>query len=100
MEAINEAVETVEKEVYTGKVVWFSKQTGIGFIAPDDPNCNAGKDVFCHFTNLQMEGFKFVNQDDIVSFTLGENKKGIEARTVVVIKAAPLQNKRKYAYEE
>jgi CspA family cold shock protein len=71
-----------EGKVYTGKVVWFSAQKGIGFIAPD----TGEKDLFVHFSNILSDGFKTLKPDQIVEYKLGTNHRGEQAVEVKVIK--------------
>lgn len=68
-----------EKKVYTGRVIWFK---GYGYIERDDGE----KDMFVHWKNINMEGYKNLVPDQIVSFTIGENDKGPMAVDVTVIK--------------
>lgn len=56
-----------------GTVKWFNVQKGYGFITDLE-----GKDVFVHYSNLIMDGFKTLNEDDIISFELGAGKDGRE----------------------
>lgn len=56
-----------------GTVKWFNVQKGYGFITDSE-----GKDVFVHYSNLIMDGFKALNEDDIVNFELGAGKDGRE----------------------
>lgn len=74
--------EVKEGKRCTGKVIWFSGKTGIGFIAPDD----GGKDLFVHFSNIQMEGFKTLKPEQIVEYEVGANNKGPQAVNVKVIR--------------
>ena len=60
--------------VYSGVVIFFTK--GFGFIKPDDISCNNGADVFCHFSDIEHEGYKVLQKDQKVSFSLGLNKRG------------------------
>lgn len=59
--------------VMQGTVKWFNVQKGYGFITDSE-----GKDVFVHYSNLIMDGFKALNEDDIVNFELGAGKDGRE----------------------
>lgn len=56
-----------------GTVKWFNAQRGYGFII--DPE---GKDVFVHHSNIVMDGFRHLNEDDIVNFEMGTGKDGRE----------------------
>jgi CspA family cold shock protein len=70
-----------EKE-FTGKVCWFDSRKGIGFIEKDDGT----GDLFVHWSNVTMEGFKTLKPGQIVSYNLGENHKGVQAIDVRIIK--------------
>lgn len=56
-----------------GTVKWFNSQKGYGFITDSE-----GKDVFVHHSNIIMDGFRHLNEDDIVNFELGAGKDGRE----------------------
>ncbi|MFW9781003.1 MAG: cold-shock protein [Candidatus Heimdallarchaeota archaeon] len=66
----------------TGFVKWFDYQKGYGFITTDDQ-----EDVFVHFSNINMEGFKKLDIGDQVEFDLEESKdgKGPEALNVKIL---------------
>ena len=64
----------------TGKVKWFDNKKGFGFITPSD----GGKDLFVHHTSLQMDGFKTLNEDQSVSYEVGDSEKGPVATNVTV----------------
>jgi len=52
-------------KVYAGSVAWFDPKKGYGFIARDDGK----KDIFCHYSDISMEGFKVIMAGDKVTFT-------------------------------
>ena len=54
----------MEEKVYFGRVVWFSAKKSIGFIARDDGK----QDIFVHYSDIVMEGFKTLATDQRVSF--------------------------------
>lgn len=56
----------------TGKVKWFNNEKGYGFI--ECPNLD---DIFVHYSAINMDGFKTLNQGDEVSFKLIETIKGL-----------------------
>lgn len=70
-----------EEKVMTGKVCWFDAKKGIGFISKDDGT----GDLFVHWSNLVMEGFKTLKPSQIVSFELGTNHRGVQAVNVKVL---------------
>jgi cold shock protein len=61
--------------VATGTVKWFSDQKGYGFILPDE----GGEDLFIHHSNIQMDGFKTLQEGQKVEYEAGQGKKGPEA---------------------
>lgn len=61
-----------------GTVKWFDIVKGYGFITSDDD----GNDYFLHFSGINMEGFKCLYSNDIVSFDLKEGSRGIHAINV------------------
>jgi CspA family cold shock protein len=63
--------------VITGKVKWFSKQKGYGFIATAE-----GKDVFVHHSGIVGEGFKSLNDGQDVEFEIAQGPKGEQAVNV------------------
>ena len=60
-----------------GKVKWFNKEKGFGFIERED-----GKDVFVHFSAIQQEGFKTLQEGETVEFDITEGPKGLQAANV------------------
>lgn len=73
----------------TGLVQFFNAPLGFGFIKPDD---GADKDIFCHFTEIQMKGYRAMNKGDRVSYEIGENHKGPMAIKIIVEAKADEQN--------
>ncbi len=65
----------------TGVVKWFNNDKGFGFITPD----NGGKDLFVHFSEIQGSGHKSLEQNQRVSFVVGQGQKGPCATQVAVI---------------
>lgn len=66
-----------------GTVKFFDNDRGFGFILPDD----GGKDIFCHYRAIEGDGSKVrtLVPGQIVSFEIGEGRKGPEAKNVRVI---------------
>jgi CspA family cold shock protein len=56
---------------HTSTVAWFNKAKGFGFITTAD-----GSDVFCHFSSIQMDGYKALNDGDPVNSTLNLARAG------------------------
>lgn len=63
-----------------GTVKWFSNQKGYGFITAED-----GKEIFVHFSGLNMEGFKTLQEGAAVEFDITDGDKGQQATNVTVI---------------
>jgi CspA family cold shock protein len=61
-----------------GKVKWFNAEKGYGFIESED-----GKDVFVHFSAIQSEGFKSLDEGQAVEFDIVEGARGPQAANVV-----------------
>lgn len=68
----------------TGKVKWFDKTKGFGFLVRDD----GGEDVFVHYSELEGKGFKNLEEGQLVEFELARGKKGEKAVKVKVISRA------------
>lgn len=63
-----------------GKVKRFNKNKGFGFLTNTD-----GIDVFFHYSELVMDGFKTVDEGALVEFDLTEGDRGLQARNIKVI---------------
>jgi len=64
--------------VATGTVKWFNSEKGYGFITPDD----GGDDLFVHYSNIDSEGFRTLEEGQKVEYEAGTGRKGPEATKV------------------
>ena len=62
----------------TGKVKWFNAEKGYGFIEREDRG-----DVFVHFSDIQSEGFKTLEEGQAVEFDVVQGNRGEQAANVV-----------------
>ena len=65
-------------ETKTGSVKWFNDAKGFGFITTDD-----NEDVFIHHSEIQGEGFKSLEEDQRVEFTVVKTDNGLNAKGLV-----------------
>ncbi|GAA3035709.1 cold-shock protein [Microbacterium dextranolyticum] len=63
-----------------GTVKWFNAEKGFGFITVD-----GGDDVFVHYSNIDMSGFRVLEEGQAVEFTVGAGQKGPQAEAVRVV---------------
>ena len=61
----------------TGKVKWFNAEKGYGFLTTD-----AGEDVFVHYSAIQCDGYKTLEEGQAVSFEVKEGDRGPQAANV------------------
>ncbi|WP_020663055.1 cold-shock protein [Amycolatopsis benzoatilytica] len=64
-----------------GTVKWFNSEKGFGFITPD----NGGGDVFVHYSEIQGNGFRTLEENARVQFEIGQGQKGPQATSVTVL---------------
>lgn len=64
----------------TGTVKWFNDKKGFGFIIREE-----GEDVFVHYTSINSEGFRTLQEGQKVEFSIGQGEKGPQAHDVTVV---------------
>ena len=68
-------------ERQVGTVKWFNSEKGFGFIARN----SGGKDVFVHYSAIISDGFKTLQENQAVEFTVAQGAKGPQAQDVKVL---------------
>ncbi|WP_367141254.1 MULTISPECIES: cold-shock protein [Streptomyces] len=68
----------------TGTVKWFNADKGYGFITGDD-----GPEFFVHYSQIDMPGFRLLQEQQRVEFTVAESARGLQAEQVRVLSAGP-----------
>ena len=63
-----------------GKVKWFSREKGYGFITRDD-----GEDVFVHYSAISGQGFRTLEEGQRVEFEVTQGNKGLQATNVAKV---------------
>jgi CspA family cold shock protein len=63
-----------------GTVKWFNSNKGYGFISPEE-----GEDVFVHFSSIESEGYKSLDEGQAVEFEVTDGPKGLQASNVKAI---------------
>ncbi len=64
----------------TGTVKWFNAKKGYGFISYND-----GQDIFVHYSSIRGDGYRTLQENQEVEFTLTDGPKGPQAQDVVVL---------------
>ena len=67
-------------ERFTGTVKWFNATKGFGFIGRE-----GGNDVFVHFSAIQSEGYKALEEGEVVEFAIEQGGKGLQAANVISV---------------
>jgi CspA family cold shock protein len=65
----------------TGVVKWFNSEKGFGFITQE-----GGPDLFVHYSEIQANGYRSLNEGDKVEFDITDGKKGKQASAVTLVK--------------
>jgi CspA family cold shock protein len=68
---------TTAVEKYEGRVKWFSNRKGFGFIEREQED-----DVFVHFRAINQDGYRSLEEGDLVEFEVVESPKGLRAENV------------------
>jgi len=63
-----------------GTVKWFNAEKGYGFITVSD-----GQDVFVHYSNIEMSGYRVLEEGQAVEFSVGSGQRGPQAEAVRVL---------------
>ncbi|OJG73201.1 cold shock protein 2 [Enterococcus phoeniculicola] len=77
MQIIRAYAQTEEYIMNTGTVKWFNADKGFGFITQED-----GTDVFAHFSAIQGDGFKTLDEGQSVTFDVEEGQRGLQATNI------------------
>lgn len=67
-----------------GTVKWFNSEKGFGFITPDD----GSDDVFVHFSSIQSDGYKSLNEGDSVTFDTEQDPKNTQKFRAINVSVA------------
>ena len=67
-----------------GTVKWFDRKKGFGFIINEQ-----GKDVFVHYSSIEVDGFKSLEEGQEVEYSLLESPKGLQGKEVKILTSSP-----------
>ena len=73
-------VEIERMEFMQGKVKWFNTEKGFGFIDRGE-----GKDIFVHYSQILQDGYKTLNEGELVEFDIFQSDRGLQAKNVVKV---------------
>ena len=62
---------------FKGAVKWFNNAKGFGFLGREE-----GKDVFCHYSSIQADGYKSLKEGEMVEYDVVEGRQGPQAEQV------------------
>ena len=65
---------------YTGAVKWFNNLKGYGFVGRE-----GGPDVFCHFSSIELDGYKTLKEGDQVAFDIVQGDKGPQTANLTLL---------------
>jgi cold shock protein len=68
-------------ERFKGVVKWFNASKGYGFIGRED----GGEDIFVHFSAIQMDGYRRLEEGQKVEFSVEQGPKGLQAASVTLV---------------
>lgn len=77
-----------------GTVKWFDRKKGFGFIINEQ-----GKDVFVHYSSIEVDGFKSLEEGQEVEYNLVESQKGLQGKEVRILTSNP-QTSEEFELEE
>jgi len=74
-----------------GTVKWFDCKKGFGFVVNDE-----GKDVFIHYTSIQVDGFKCLREGQVVEYEQVSCDKGLQGKQVEIVEHGPYDRRRQF----
>ncbi len=74
-------------ERMTGKVKWFNESKGYGFITIENDGNGDAQDCFVHYSAIEGDGYRTLNESEEVTFELTQGQKGLAAEKVIRVTA-------------